>query len=113
MSVGKLALKTRRRVDARSKAVAGSRRFFRRSRARPQQPWVEGRTIGQVLRETARRFADRDAFKAAARSPEFNATGPDALAISVDELRERISALGWEVRDTKDGPKLTRGAGSA
>jgi len=30
-----------------------------------------------------------------------------------DELRERISALGWEVRDTKDGPKLTRGARSA
>lgn len=30
-----------------------------------------------------------------------------------DELRERISALGWEVRDTKDGPKLTRGAGTA
>jgi len=30
-----------------------------------------------------------------------------------DELRQRISALGWEVRDTKDGPKLTRGAGSA
>jgi cysteinyl-tRNA synthetase len=30
-----------------------------------------------------------------------------------DELRERISALGWEVRDTKDGPKLTRVAGSA
>jgi cysteinyl-tRNA synthetase len=30
-----------------------------------------------------------------------------------DELRKRISALGWEVRDTKDGPKLTRGAGSA
>ncbi|PYI79989.1 MAG: cysteine--tRNA ligase [Verrucomicrobia bacterium] len=29
-----------------------------------------------------------------------------------DELRERISALGWEVRDTKDGPKLTRGARS-
>src|SRR6266536_1879442 len=28
-----------------------------------------------------------------------------------DELRERISALGWEVRDTKDGQKLTpRGA---
>ena len=25
-----------------------------------------------------------------------------------DELRERISALGWEVRDTKQGPKLTR-----
>jgi cysteinyl-tRNA synthetase len=24
-----------------------------------------------------------------------------------DELREQISALGWEVRDTKDGPKLT------
>jgi cysteinyl-tRNA synthetase len=30
-----------------------------------------------------------------------------------DELRDRISALGWEVRDTKDGPKLTREAGSA
>src|SRR6266513_2437311 len=29
-----------------------------------------------------------------------------------DELRDRISALGWEVRDTKDGPKLTRCAGS-
>ena len=30
-----------------------------------------------------------------------------------DELRERISALGWEVRDTKDGSKLTRGARNA
>ena len=30
-----------------------------------------------------------------------------------DELRQQISALGWEVRDTKDGPKLTRGTGSA
>ena len=30
-----------------------------------------------------------------------------------DELRKQISALGWEVRDTKDGSKLTRGAGSA
>ena len=30
-----------------------------------------------------------------------------------DELRDRISSLGWEVRDTKDGAKLTRGAGSA
>jgi cysteinyl-tRNA synthetase len=30
-----------------------------------------------------------------------------------DELRERISALGWEVRDTKDGPKITGGAGPA
>jgi cysteinyl-tRNA synthetase len=27
-----------------------------------------------------------------------------------DELREQISALGWEVRDTKDGSKLTRRA---
>jgi cysteinyl-tRNA synthetase len=30
-----------------------------------------------------------------------------------DELRDRISALGWQVRDTKDGPKLMRGTGSA
>jgi cysteinyl-tRNA synthetase len=30
-----------------------------------------------------------------------------------DELREQISALGWEMRDTKDGPKITRGTGSA
>src|SRR5213080_11587 len=31
-----------------------------------------------------------------------------------DELRDRISAFGWEVRDTKDGPKLTRhGAASS
>jgi cysteinyl-tRNA synthetase len=29
-----------------------------------------------------------------------------------DELRQRISALGWNVRDTKDGPKLTRGTPS-
>jgi cysteinyl-tRNA synthetase len=29
-----------------------------------------------------------------------------------DELRERISALGWEVRDTKEGPKLTRPSGA-
>ncbi len=28
-----------------------------------------------------------------------------------DELRDRIAALGWEVRDTKDGQKLTRRAG--
>ena len=25
-----------------------------------------------------------------------------------DELRDKIAALGWEVRDTKDGQKLTR-----
>jgi cysteinyl-tRNA synthetase len=30
-----------------------------------------------------------------------------------DELRQRIAAAGWQVRDTKDGPKLTRGGGSA
>src|SRR5215470_8127119 len=29
-----------------------------------------------------------------------------------DELREQISVLGWEVRDTKDGPKLTHGSGN-
>jgi cysteinyl-tRNA synthetase len=29
-----------------------------------------------------------------------------------DELRDEIAALGWEVRDTKDGPKLTRHASS-
>jgi len=29
-----------------------------------------------------------------------------------DELREEIGALGWEVRDTKDGQKLTRRDGS-
>src|SRR5213593_1109696 len=28
-----------------------------------------------------------------------------------DQLRERIFALGWEVRDTKEGPKLTRPSG--
>ena len=28
-----------------------------------------------------------------------------------DELRDEIFALGWEVRDTKDGAKLTRVAG--
>jgi cysteinyl-tRNA synthetase len=29
-----------------------------------------------------------------------------------DELRDQISALGWEVRDTKDGQKLTPGDAS-
>ena len=29
-----------------------------------------------------------------------------------DELRQQISVLGWEVRDMKDGPKLTRHSGS-
>jgi cysteinyl-tRNA synthetase len=29
-----------------------------------------------------------------------------------DELREQILALGWELRDTKEGPKLTRRSGS-
>ena len=29
-----------------------------------------------------------------------------------DELRERIFALGWEVRDTNDGQKITRGSSS-
>ena len=29
-----------------------------------------------------------------------------------DELREQIVALGWELRDTKDGPKVTRRSGS-
>ena len=29
-----------------------------------------------------------------------------------DELRERISALGWEVRDTKEGQKLTHRGGA-
>jgi cysteinyl-tRNA synthetase len=28
-----------------------------------------------------------------------------------DELRERIAKLGWDVRDTKEGPKLTRCSG--
>ena len=37
-------------------------RFFRRSRVQRRQPWVEGLTIGAVLRQTARRFADRDAL---------------------------------------------------
>ncbi|HET9419058.1 MAG TPA: cysteine--tRNA ligase [Chthoniobacterales bacterium] len=29
-----------------------------------------------------------------------------------DELRDELSARGWEVRDTKDGPKLTRRGGA-
>jgi cysteinyl-tRNA synthetase len=28
-----------------------------------------------------------------------------------DELRRELNARGWEVRDTKDGQKITRGAG--
>ncbi len=28
-----------------------------------------------------------------------------------DELRDQIAALGWDVRDTKDGQKLTRRGG--
>jgi cysteinyl-tRNA synthetase len=30
-----------------------------------------------------------------------------------DDLRQEILALGWELRDTKEGPKLTRRSGSA
>jgi len=30
-----------------------------------------------------------------------------------DELRQQILTLGWELRDTKEGPKLTRRSGSA
>ena len=29
-----------------------------------------------------------------------------------DELRDQIAALGWEVRDSKDGQKLARRGGS-
>ncbi|HJX98327.1 MAG TPA: DALR domain-containing protein, partial [Chthoniobacterales bacterium] len=29
-----------------------------------------------------------------------------------DELRDKLNALGWEVRDTKDGQKITRRAGA-
>src|SRR5436853_7544088 len=29
-----------------------------------------------------------------------------------DELRDKLNALGWEARDTKDGQKLTRRAGA-
>ena len=29
-----------------------------------------------------------------------------------DELRDEISAFGWEARDTKDGQKITRRAGA-
>jgi cysteinyl-tRNA synthetase len=29
-----------------------------------------------------------------------------------DELRDELSARGWEARDTKDGQKVTRRAGS-
>ena len=29
-----------------------------------------------------------------------------------DELRDQIVALGWELRDTKDGSKVTRRSGS-
>lgn len=44
------------------------RRFFHRppgtmySWSRQSDPWVDGLTIGEALRETARRFADRDAM---------------------------------------------------
>jgi cysteinyl-tRNA synthetase len=29
-----------------------------------------------------------------------------------DELRDKLSALGWEVRDTKEGRKITKRAGA-
>ncbi len=29
-----------------------------------------------------------------------------------DELRDKLNALGWEARDTKDGQKITRRAGA-
>ena len=36
-------------------------RFFNRSRTPQRKPWVDGLTIGAVLRRTASQFADRDA----------------------------------------------------
>ena len=53
-------------------------RFFQRPRARQRRPWVEGLTIGAALRQTARRFADRDAmvFPQAGRPPDVGRIRP-------------------------------------
>src|SRR5436309_13170992 len=62
----------------------------------PDAPWVDGLTIGQVLRETARRFGDRDAliFHQCGLRSDF-----DQFDRDVDEVARGLIALGLERGD--------------
>src|SRR6478672_2701550 len=56
-------------------------------------PWVEGLTIGQALRETARRFPDCDAC--VFRGPQVRMTWAEFDAM-VDRVSRGLLALGFE-----------------
>ena len=58
----------------------------------PSPPWVEGRTIGQVLRETARSHSQRDAFVFC--SPLVRMTWGEFDA-AVDRIGRALLALGF------------------
>ena len=58
-----------------------------------------------------------DAVETIALSPEIEALAEDRRLARLakewqksDELRRELNARGWEVRDTKDGQKITRRA---
>ena len=59
-------------------------------------PWIEGKTIGQVLRETARRFPDRDALVFPQRN--FRASYAE-LDRQVDSAARGLVALGLKKGD--------------
>ncbi|WP_435005549.1 AMP-binding protein [Tundrisphaera lichenicola] len=62
----------------------------------PLAPWVEGLTIGQVLRETARRLGDRDALSFPQAGFRCNYAQLDGL---VDDLARGLMAMGFERGD--------------
>ncbi len=59
-------------------------------------PWVDGLTIGQVLRETARRFGDRPAMAFPRIGFRCDFRRLDAL---VDEVARGLMAMGFERGD--------------
>jgi fatty-acyl-CoA synthase len=61
-----------------------------------QEPWVDSLTIGQVLRETARRFGDRDAVSFPRAGFRCNYQQLDEL---VDDTARALMALGLERGD--------------
>src|SRR3954453_3558981 len=59
-------------------------------------PWVASLTIGQVLRETARRFGDRDALSFPRAGFRCNFRQLDEL---VDDVARGLMSLGFERGD--------------
>src|SRR5437588_312554 len=61
-------------------------------------PWVDGLTIGQVLRETARRHPQRDAIIFCNPAEKMNEACPELASASPGKLRsEALPKLQWVV----------------